>query len=189
MTSKKKISLQVSPLLLLSLAVTGSLAQDASYRALNGSLNNALRPLSNAEATPFLARARHYVDGLSAIDAALPNPRLVSNTLFASLGAPFRFNEYRVSSITAAWGQFVAHDMIMTTAHPNASGADVVTIAVPTGDRDMDPAATGTQTLSQTRNLYDASLPASAPRQQLNKATGWLDASTVYGRTHGLARA
>lgn len=112
---------------------------DASFRSLDGSGNSAANPQSNAVNTPFLARPRYYADGLSSIDAALPNARAVSNALFAQ--APFRFNSYSVSSLAAAWGQFVAHDMVMTSAHPNASGADVVRIAVPAGDADMDPDA------------------------------------------------
>ena len=144
-------------LLLLCSAPLGSRAAgaDASFRSLDGSGNSAANPQSNAVNTPFLARPRYYADGLSSIDAALPNARAVSNALFAQ--APFRFNSYSVSSLAAAWGQFVAHDMVMTSAHPNASGADVVRIAVPAGDADMDP-----------DGMYPRQIPATAPNPPAN---------------------
>ena len=54
-------------------------------------------------------------------------------------------------------------------------------IAVPKGDPQFDPDATGTVMLEFSRSIFDESVPDGEPRQQTNVLTTWIDASNVYG--------
>mgnify|MGYP005991538113 CR=1 FL=1 len=55
-----------------------------------------------------------FADAISSVDL-LPNARNISNRIFSQ--RPFSFNKDSVSSLNAAWGQFMAHDMIKTFGH------------------------------------------------------------------------
>jgi hypothetical protein len=125
-------------------------------------------PTYNSVGSRFLARRTYYSDGASSISSRLPNARNVSNAIFGT--GPFRYNTYKVAAMTAAWGQFIAHDLIMTTPHSEDPG-DIVPVAIPQCDVDMDAACTGTQELDFHRNLYDTSTGGpnmTEPRRQLN---------------------
>ena len=63
-----------------------------------------------------------FADGISTVDM-LPNARNVSNRIFSQ--RPFAFNKDKVSSLNAAWGQFMAHDMIKTFGHTPSEKMDV----------------------------------------------------------------
>ena len=56
-------------------------------------------------------------------------------------------------------------------------------IEIPTGDPVFDPRYTGMAVMFFNRAINDPATGTSEenPRQQLNKVTGWIDASTVYG--------
>ena len=164
------------------------LAHATEYRPINGTGNNQTSPTQGAYMGRFRDVKTYYSDGISAYNDSLPNARLISNSLF---GAPvYRYNTYNVAALAAAWGQFVAHDLIRTSAPDENSGTtdvgevEEIIVAVPTGDPDMDPLGTGTQTITTNRNIYDQSTSRpGVPRAQLNTATGWLDVSTVYGHS------
>jgi len=102
-----------------------------------------------------------------------PNPRSISNAIFAQ--APHAYNKHSISSLTAAWGQFIAHDLIMTFAHFPAEFIDVPIAACEL----HDVACLGGRNLSISRNAYDTNSGINSPRVPLNDATGYLDASTV----------
>src|SRR5207244_60940 len=89
-------------------------------------------------------------------------------------------NDRDMSAFVYAWGQFIDHDLDLTTS---ASPAVPFNIAVPKGDPYFDPNSTGTQVIPLNRSKSDAATGASAtnPRQQVNDITAWIDASMVYG--------
>lgn len=109
----------------------------ADYLALDGSANNLINPAMSQANTIFKPCKTYYADGIETLDPTLPGPRHISNALFAA--GPFRMNDFKVSAFTAAWGQFIAHDVIMTA--PNSS--ETLSIAVPSCDGDnlnsLDP--------------------------------------------------
>jgi peroxidase len=145
--------------------------------------------LRNAVGSVFLPALTFYPNdgtGANVTDALLPNPRNVSNTLLSH--GPFRFNSLEVAALTAAWGQFLAHDLIMTSATKHAAPASLdenatVVVAIPRCDPAMDVFCSGTQTLVLKRNAYDPSTGTSPsnPRRMVNSQTGWLDGSVIYG--------
>jgi hypothetical protein len=157
----------------------------AQTPALDGSGNNVANPSWNAALSPFLPTAgpslpTAYGDGVSSLANPLgPNPRLVSNALLAR--APFFDNAVSVAMFSAAWGQFIAHDLILTSG--SADGADVVNVTVPACDANLDRGCSGrsNMTLKRTQWLAASGTSAANPRVQLNAQTGWLDASAVYG--------
>jgi len=78
------------------------------------------------------------------------------------------------------WGQFLDHDIDLTTeAVPNEARP----IAVPAGDAFFDPDFTGGKTISFIRSIFDVNSGTNPgnPRQQLNLITSFIDASNVYG--------
>jgi len=115
----------------------------------------------------------------------LPNPRNISTVLFSK--GPLKFNSFDIAAISAAWGQFIAHDLIQTAAKSAGNNHQVnnnhsVNVPVPVCDSTFDNQCTGTQTITVKRNNFHplTGTSGSNPRRQLNEQTGWLDASTVY---------
>jgi hypothetical protein len=65
------------------------------------------------------------------------------------LTTPFA-NARFLSSWIYGWGQFIDHDLGLTT-----TGDTAFNIAVPTGDPSFDPYSTGTQIIPLSRSNYD----------------------------------
>lgn len=159
--------------LLLAL-VLGTAPARAEYRPFDGRGTSTRDSAWAATLTAFQRDLPDaYQDGVSAPPVGRPNPRVVSNALFGQ--GPFDYNKLQFSTMHAAWGQLVAHDVAKTFA---ATPAEDMDIAVPCGDARLDPQGTCNATHPFTRNAYD---PASSPRQQLNAQSGYLDGSVVYG--------
>ena len=119
-----------------------------------------------------------YADDISApIEATRPSARLISNVLSAQT---VEIKDTRnLSAFIYAWGQFIDHDMDLTTTQAGNS----LPIAVPSGDPSFDLASTGTQTLPFNRSVTDPSTGslAGTALQQLNQITSYLDGSMIYG--------
>ncbi|MFT6319866.1 MAG: hypothetical protein ACJAT4_000783 [Granulosicoccus sp.] len=118
-----------------------------------------------------------YADGIeSPAGTSRPNPRMISNTLFAQdslLNEPSNLSDFIWS-----FGQFIDHDLSLTgDSNENAL------IPVPTGDPWFDPFGTGTSMIFMRRSekMEGTGTGLTNPREHGNEITGWLDASSVYG--------
>ncbi len=153
---------------------------EPSLRRIDGRDNNPYEPAMGSAFTPLNRWAPPvYDDGTAAmVEAGRPSPRMISNLVNAQVLA--RPNRACVSDFFWQWGQFLDHDIDLTDGTDPPEPAN---IAVPTGDPEFDPDATGSAEMAFNRSVYDETTggdPAT-PRQQLNQITGWIDASNVYG--------
>ena len=151
-----------------------------SAAAIDGAGNNVEHPEwgSTKEAMLRLAEAE-YADAVSAVGGEdRPSARLISNEVSDS-GGNDEISKRLMSAMTYAWGQFIDHDMTLTSS----AESEKISIAVPKGDPSFDPAGTGTKTIDTMRSAFDESTGTGAanPRQQVNLITAFMDASMVYG--------
>ncbi|MBK7869901.1 MAG: T9SS type A sorting domain-containing protein [Saprospiraceae bacterium] len=165
----------------LLLFVCGSAAAQFNpnnYRTIDGSHNNIAHPDWGAAGENLLRFVpAAYADGISSSAGAnRPNPRLISNTIFAQPGL---INDPKVlSDFCWVWGQFIDHDFGLTD-----DGTEPAMIQVPQGDPWFDPMGTGQVMIPMTRNKFDVATGTSVgnPRQHPNELTAFVDASGVYG--------
>lgn len=148
-------------------------------QSLDGTGNNVADVSLGSAGQAFLrVSAAAYADGLSSPSGAdRPNPRAVSNALFADPEGG-RLNDRAMSSFMYAWGQFLDHDLTLTDS---AAPAEAMTIRIPTGDPWFDPAGAGTAVMPSLRSAYDPSSGIDGPRQQVNSLSAFLDGSQIYG--------
>ena len=116
----------------------------------DGSGNNVLHPTWGEAGQPLLRMApAAYTDGVSSpAGANRPSARVVSNTI-DDQGTTDISNSRTMSDWVYACGQFVDHDLDLTT-----QGTDEFDIAVPKGDPYFDPGNTCTQVIPFTRSNY-----------------------------------
>ncbi len=153
----------------------------AEDRTLDGSGNNLTNTQWGAADTVFTrgSSGAFYSnnDGFSPGGSTRDSARAISNEVVkqGALDVPdARF----LTGMTYTWGQFLDHDLDLTT-----SGNVSFNIVVPTGDLSFDPLSTGTKTIPLSRSNFDPTTGNSVanPRQQINHASSWIDASMVYG--------
>jgi len=142
-----------------------SVSKDAQP-SLDGKLNNPGQSTWGVAGVNLLRFSpAAYTDGLSTpAGAGRPSARLVSNSLGDSTTSiP---NSRNLSDWVYGWGQFLDHDLDLTT-----SGDSAFDIAVPTGDPYFDPKSTGTAVIFMNRSIYDASSGNSTPVTRRQTAT------------------
>ncbi len=165
--------------LMLACAASLCLAESAAaqVRSYDGSGNNLSSSTSGAAGESFLRlAASDYGDGISTLAGAVrPNARAVSNMLGRQLTpTPSQRN---LTSMVWQWGQFIDHDIALTETSNEplvipVQAPDLLTPFIPMSRSNFDP-ATGT----------------TSPRQQINSASSFIDASMVYGTTLQRANA
>ena len=148
------------------------------HRSMDGHRNNFGDPSWGMAGTAQLKLApTSYTDGVSAPVASRPNPRTVSNLVSAQRDpVP---NSVGASDFVWQWGQFLDHDIVLSTD----DAADPFPIPVPLRDPVFDPAGTGQAVISFNRSASDPDTGTGTdnPRRQTNAATAFVDASQVYG--------
>lgn len=174
-----KSKLLLSFFFVLSVTVSHAQPFDTDlYRTFNGEHNNPNQPDRGAAHTALIRLAGDgYVDGQS-IPAGpnRPNPRTVSNSLFAQDGL---FNDpVGLSDYTWVFGQFIDHDVALTEIPMESTP-----IPIPAGDPDFDPFFFGSVMIPFERN---APRPGTGfgignPRNYNNDITAFVDGSGVYG--------
>jgi peroxidase len=161
-------------------------AVPATFRSIDGTGNNAAHPDwgSTNEALLRIGPVR-YADGISAPapqgGVGRPSPRVISNTIVAQTTPDRVISDRLLSAMTYGWGQFIDHDMDLTT---NASPAEPFNIVVPNDPNDPFSTAAGGPGLiffNRSESVPGTGTSTSNPRQQPNDITAFLDASMVYG--------
>ncbi|MEM8585596.1 MAG: peroxidase family protein, partial [Bacteroidota bacterium] len=164
----------------LGISLTAISAQEVDtdvYRTIDGRFNNPTNEEWGAARTPLLRfTGNGFTDSISVppgIDR--PNPRVVSNTLFAQEGLindPMTLSDY-----TWVFGQFIDHDVALTE-HPG----EPFDIRVPAGDPQFDPLGLGDVFINMTRNgpIPGTGTSPDNPRQYDNDITSFIDGSAVY---------
>ena len=150
-----------------------------SVRTVTGVQNNQQYPSWGAANTTLRRLAPPaYADGISSPGGTdRPNPRRVSNEIFAQSGL---INDpMNLSDFCWVWGQFIDHDLTLVLDQPNAWNF----ISVPAGDPWMDPFNTGQAIIPMLRSQFapGTGIDASNPAQHRNAISAFLDAGNVYG--------
>jgi hypothetical protein len=125
--------------------------------SLDGKGNNPAHPMWGAAGAALLRFAGvGYADGISTpAGENRANPRLISNTV--GVLTTELANARNMASYVYAWGQFIDHDLGLTT-----TGDTAFNISIPKGDASFDPFSTGTQVIPLNRSNYDVSTGTTA---------------------------
>jgi hypothetical protein len=125
--------------------------------SLDGKGNNLAHPMWGAAGANLLRVAGvGYADGISTpAGENRANPRLISNTV--GVLTTDLANTRQMASYVYAWGQFIDHDLGLTT-----TGDTSFNISIPKGDASFDPFSTGTQVIPLNRSNYDVSTGTTA---------------------------
>ncbi len=147
-------------------------------RSLDGSANNRAHPAWGQVGTQYSRVAPPaYADGAGAQGSG-PNARYISNRVFDDLAQNI-FSERGVSQWAWTWGQFMDHTFGLA-----AESKEKSPIAFDAGD----PLETFRNDLGTISFARDAAAPGtggdpSAPRQQTNTVSSYIDGWSVYGGT------
>jgi len=165
----------VAACLMVLVAVSLAPVCRAEFRTFDGSGNNLVHSEWGAAGTNFDRMAPvDYADGVSAARlAGRPNPRSVGSALFRQTAS--RPSARRLSGYVYAFGNLLSHDTQQT-----ATGTiEFVEFRIPAGD---DIFISG-QTVRLTRSVFDPATGTGLdnPRQQVNFASAFIDASPIYG--------
>lgn len=116
------------------------------------------------------------------VTSGRPNPRVLSNTIFASESRAT--NDASQRNLTAL-AVFVGMHAFMEVANGLRAGcpAEHLHIPVPKCDAQFDPECSGRAVIpfSRTRYAVQSGQGPSVPRSQLTESTAWIDGSSVYG--------
>jgi len=128
---------------------------------LDGKLNNPMHTTWGVAGIDLMRFApAAYADDLSSpAGATRPSPRLISNALCDHTTTVA--NTRKLSDWVYGWGQFIDHDLDLTT-----SGDVAFDVAVPTGDPYFDPKSTGMAKIYLNRSIYDSATGTSTPNVQ-----------------------
>ena len=171
-------SLLVAATWMLAVAPLELLAVD---RTIDGRYNHVFDVERGAVASPFIrvTYTTEYASPSGAMisDAQRRNARQLSNTLSAqSTSAP---SIRGLSDFTWAWGQFLDHDMSLTSSSNGAAVNGSAPIATLAGD------PLGPNPIALTRSNF-VNLDV---REQINEVTSWIDGSQIYGSSASRAAA
>lgn len=153
----------------------------AENRTYDGTGNNLAVPTMGAANTPMvrIQYAPAYANAFGAMitDAQRPNARTLSNTLSAQTSSIA--NARNLSNYIWAFGQFLDHDLGLSTTSNGSAANGSAPIALGPGD------PLGPNPISFTRSNF----VTQGARQQVNEVTSYIDGSQVYGSSAARAAA
>jgi hypothetical protein len=152
-----------------------------TFESLDGTGNNLANPTWGSAGTDLLRiAAATYADGLSAPSGAnRPSARTISNALSDQTNPADpsedlnTVNQKSLSDFIYVFGQFLDHDLDLTTTN---SGQSFDITANQAGDPFNPPGV-----MPFTRSTYDPATGTTNARQQVNSITSFLDGSQIYG--------
>lgn len=145
-------------------------------RSLDGSGNNRSNPALGAAGGRYLRQAPSaYADGRSALTVG-PEPRRVSNRIFADLGQNV-FSPRAVTQWAWVWGQFLDH----TIGLKQVSETQAPITFDP--DDPLERFRNDLGAIGFTRSAPASGTGVTSPREQVNLVSSYLDAWSVYGGT------
>ena len=156
------------------------------HRSIDGRSNNFRHPSRGAAGTAQLRIApTSYRDRVLRPVVTRPNPRTVSNLVFAQQGS--EPNSSGASDFIWQWGQFLSHDIVLS----NDNLAEPLPIRVPRGDPVFSRGRAGRATIGFNRSEFHPSTGTGSanPRRQTNATTAFIDASHIYGPQQSRALA
>ncbi len=158
------------------LVATTAVAQNRSY---DGYGNNQANPHFGAVGAELrYITPRAFSDGIGAPTGSdRPNPRDVSNILFAQPG--YIYDEHELSDFVWVFGQFIDHDITLV----GESHSESALIAVPTCDPVFDPACLGKSVIMmmRTETMEGSGTDVDNPRTFANDISAFIDGSAIYG--------
>src|SRR5262245_6558574 len=162
------------------------------FRSITGFGNNVVHPEWGATIDAFgnpVALLRMspaaYADGISAPvvgSPARPSPRAISNAIVAQTTEERVLSDRLMAAMIYGWGQFLDHDLDLTTG---ANPAEPFNVPVPAND----PVFTGDIPFNRSKSVPGTGTSTSNPREQPNEITAFIDASQVYGSSDAVAHA
>ncbi len=157
-----------------------SLYSIAQNRTIDGSSNNLQNTEWGASGTQLRSiTTNSFNDGISSPGGInRPNPRIISNTIFAQ--DSLISDAMELSDFTWVFGQFIDHDVIST---PSDATEDA-SISVDFPDQHFNPGgAFPNISIHMSRSLEHPGTGTSTsnPRGYTNNITSWIDGSGVYG--------
>src|SRR6266851_6434770 len=158
------------------------------FYSIDGTGNNLINTTLGSAGTDLIRIApAAYTDGISTpAGADRPNARVISNTLSDQTDPSNTsqdlntINQKSLSDFIYVFGQFLDHDLDLTTANSGQA------FDIPPGSA-TDPMGTESFTRSNTDPATGTS--TSNPLQQVNSNTSFLDASQIYGSSAARADA
>jgi hypothetical protein len=145
----------------------------SNVRTHEGSLINTANPAWGSKNTFLLRRVPADYDNILTTakrGTNHPNPRSISNLICK--GSPV-LSSRNLSDITWVWGQFVDHEINLTSTQ---TGGETLPISTPVGDlNELFPS----HTIPFSRSLF--SLDQTGVRQHKNEISSYIDATNVYG--------
>ncbi|MEZ6242051.1 MAG: peroxidase family protein [Phycisphaerales bacterium] len=162
---------------------SGGVRADGDSRAYDGWGNNVAHPEWGSALSNLMRMMNaDYADGVSDMGGAgRPSPRVISDAFHQ--GRTPRWSQRVLTSMVFHWGQFIDHDIDLTT---DTSG-ESAPISIPGDDAWMTPGGT----IPFIRSIYDPTtgLGPGDPREQVNMITSYIDGSNVYGSSEARALA
>ena len=164
----------------------------APFRTADGTCNNLHHPNYGSANSPFVrlkGAEQDYADGISAPRVAksgrkLPNPRLVSSTIFVDRDTP----SPNLNHLNMAWGQWLDHDTtlggqprIECRGRCGPNQGECVGIQVPYDDLHFPSIGVFCMPLKRDIPSVPDMCGQMKPREQMNTLTSFIDGSQVYG--------
>jgi hypothetical protein len=172
------VVLALAVLALFAVPSSSAARGNVEWRSLDGSGNNLAHPDWGEAGMPYARIApANYADGIGSMVSG-PSSRYVSNRIFNDVGQNI-FSENRVSQWGWLWAQFLDHTFGLRDETPAERAP------IPFAGRDpLERFRDDVGAIDFARTPAASGTGTTAPRQQTNTVSSYIDAFAVYGGTN-----